>query len=211
MSNRRTFWPLGILFIILLGIILIVVSVRISSIQSIAPDSAFSQKKLFVDTNINELMNIQNRFETFYIPYLGINKHPNRESIYKIQNPYYVKPPAPKTEPQEHIKLKPEDNMLFLVFAGQATNNRDGQYPLIKFAELEFVRLNMESKEVESFKVPLHEYRDEKIENNDVVFESESFSLPLKGFYQARFSIHVQFHGDTNTQKVFFYHWVFNT
>ncbi|STQ85322.1 hypothetical protein LS73_001550 [Helicobacter muridarum] len=209
MQNKRTLWPLGILLIIFLGIILITASVRISSIQSIAPDSAFGYKKLFVDENINELMNIQNRFEGVYTSYLGINNLPIIDSLYKINNPYYVKPPAPKTTPQDNIRLTEKENVLFLLFVKDIKHSLQA-YPLIESIKLDFVRLDNHSKDVKSIAVSLHPYEDENLGDLDIIFKSDSFSLPLKGFYQARFEVDVKFFGDNETKKVFFYHWLFN-
>ncbi|RDU61456.1 hypothetical protein [Helicobacter sp. MIT 14-3879] len=221
MQNKRTFWPFGILFIIFLGIVLITISIRISSIQSIAPDSTFNEKKLFVDANINELMNIQNRFESFYTVYLGINRSPNAENLYKIQSPYYSKPPAPKAEPQEHIKLNPNNNIFFLHFVKlhdrkpapphsyESDSKQDNkQTPMIESVKVEFVRLDTESKEVKSLEIPLYKDNSHSLQQE---FKTESFSLPSKGFYQARFEVSARFSGDSESKKIFFYQWVFNT
>lgn len=209
MQNKRTFWPLGILLIIILGIILIAVSIRISSIQSTATDSTFGYKKLFVDENINNLMNIQNRFDKFFTSYLGINKPPIIDSLHKINNPYYVKPPVPKVAPQDNIRLTSNKNVLFLYFAKKAKDSSQN-YPLIESVKLEFVRLDNQSNEVKSMNVSLQPYEDKNLKDLGMTFKSDLFSLPLQGFYQARFEVDVRFFGDDSIKKVFFYHWLFN-
>lgn len=206
MQTKPNLWPIGILLIILLGIVLISVSIRISSIQSIAPDSTFNAKKLFVDTNINELISTQNRFERIYDTYLGINKTPEAKDSYLIHSPYYVRPPAPKTKPSSDIKLALHNNKLTLRFTKRPADALLDEASL-ESASLEFVRLDSDSKDVKLVSVPLYKGA---LSEGDLVFHTDYFSLPLRGYYQARFEVSARFRGDSEDKKVFFYKWLFN-
>ena len=94
------------------------------------------------------------------------------------------------------------------------------QIPIIESVKLEFVRLDPQSKIVQSVKIPvISEIAQDNAVKTD--FQTQAFQLPLEGFYQARFTINLIFpvaedtkesdSQEHNIRTVFFYHWVFNT
>lgn len=197
-------WPIGILLVILLGVILIIVSIRISTIQSIDTDHTFGLKKDILDKDINYIMRKQNLFSSFYNVRINSTEPHDIKNSVIIENPYYISP-VPKDVLGGNTTLM-NDKKIFLYLENKKTD-LIGNSADIKDISLEFVRLVQGEKEVTSLTIPM-----EKINTN--VYRARDFLLPLDGYYQARFKIVVNFDNEPKESKdypIYFYQWIFNT
>ncbi len=227
-SHQRNLWPIGILFIILIGVVLIIFSIRISSKQSIDTDKSFDSERKEVDIHINDIMSYQNEFEKFYTPYIGINRIPELEQQNILKNPYYTAS-VPKDYPIERDRLHHDNNTLYLFFHRKdmaATNssyeeqskqeseniNADFLYPVISQVSLEVTRLVQGEKKATSFVIPVQKYTEN-------TYKIENFSLPLQGYYQLYFKVttchnqnltHVHSSLNDKCKNAFFSYWIFN-
>lgn len=193
--RQKNLWPLGILLIIVLGIILIVASVKIAMKQSIDTDRSFGAERNDVDVNINRIMSYQNGFEKFYTPYIGINKIPSFLPENIMKNPYYVTS-VPKNYPQEENRLHKTENVLYIAFQENQNAIKMQNTPIIESVSLEITRLIQGDKKTTTIIIPMikdtHDSQD--------LYKSETFSLPLDGYYQALFKVKVMFN-ETNLQS----------
>ncbi len=205
MQKGRSLWPIGILIVIFLGVMLIIVSIRISKQQSIDTDHTFDLKKDIVDKDINKIMQKQNIFSNIYNVRINVTMPHNIENSIIMNSPYYATP-VPKKE--DNAILNNSENIIFLYLENKQNNNLDNiQFVDIQDISLEFVRLIQGEKEVTSLIVPM-----DKIDTN--IYRARDFSLPLKGYYQARFKITANFTNeskDTKKYPVYFYQWIFNS
>lgn len=198
-EKKRTLWPLGILLVIALGIVLIVISIRISSKQSIDTDRTFNLKRIELDEKINAIMQQQNAFESLYN--VRISTIGNRMNAVAMKNPYYVTP-VPRDTPEKEGLLQSKDNVITIYVEKKKDGNNIQDMP-IESVGLEFVRLDQGEKEVSVLTIPM-----EKSEEN--TYSTKFFSLPMQGYYQARFKINVKNATQDKEIPVYFYHWVFN-
>lgn len=198
-EKKRTLWPLGILLVIALGIVLIVISIRISSKQSIDTDRTFNLKRIELDEKINLIMQQQNAFESLYnvrISTIGDNMN-----AVIMKNPYYVTP-VPRDTPEKEGLLQGKDNVI-TIYVEKKTSSTDIEDMRIESVELEFVRLDQGEKEASVLTIPMQK-------SSENAYITESFSLPMQGYYQARFKINVKNATQDEEIPVYFYHWVFN-
>lgn len=198
-EKKRTLWPLGILLVIALGIVLIVISIRISSKQSIDTDRTFNLKRIELDEKINVIMQQQNAFESLYN--VRISTIGDRMNAVIMKNPYYVTP-VPRDTPEKEGLLQSKDNVITIYVEKKKDSNNIQDMP-IESVGLEFVRLDQGEKEVSVLTIPM-----EKSEEN--TYSTKTFSLPMQGYYQARFKINVKNATQDKEIPVYFYHWVFN-
>lgn len=110
---KKTFWPFGILLVIVFGVLLLVALVYISLIQPNPNDNAYMQKYRDVEKNIDVLLSDSKVFLENYSVYLSANQK------YTLQDelipPYLIK--AKKIEKtQQNIFLQtPSKLHLFLI------------------------------------------------------------------------------------------------
>ncbi|PAF50766.1 hypothetical protein BKH43_04205 [Helicobacter sp. 13S00401-1] len=69
--NKKTYWPIGIIGIIIVGIIFIVLIIYASTKQPIETNSNYGLSKDYVDHNINKMLKMQYAFEKSYHVYGG--------------------------------------------------------------------------------------------------------------------------------------------
>lgn len=198
-EKKRTLWPLGILLVIALGIVLIVISIRISSKQSIDTDRTFNLKRIELDEKINAIMQQQNAFESLYN--VRISTIGDRMNAVAIKNPYYVTP-VPRDTPEKEGLLQSKDNVITIYVEKKKDGNNIQDMP-IESVGLEFVRLDQGEKEVSVLTIPMEE-------SEENTYSTKTFSLPMQGYYQARFKINVKNATQDKEIPVYFYHWVFN-
>ncbi|MCI7410760.1 hypothetical protein [Helicobacter bilis] len=198
-EKKRTLWPLGILLVIALGIVLIVISIRISSKQSIDTDRTFNLKRIELDEKINAIMQQQNAFESLYN--VRISTIGDRMNAVIMKNPYYVTP-VPRDTPEKEGLLQSKDNVITIYVEKKKDSNNIQDMP-IESVGLEFVRLDQGEKEVSVLAIPMEE-------SEENTYSTKTFSLPMQGYYQARFKINVKNATQDKEIPVYFYHWVFN-
>lgn len=198
-EKKRTLWPLGILLVIALGIVLIVISIRISSKQSIDTDRTFNLKRIELDEKINVIMQQQNAFESLYN--VRISTIGDRMNAVIMKNPYYVTP-VPRDTPEKEGLLQSKDNVITIYVEKKKDSNNIQDMP-IESVGLEFVRLDQGEKEVSVLTIPMEE-------SEENIYSTKTFSLPMQGYYQARFKINVKNATQDKEIPVYFYHWVFN-
>ena len=198
-EKKRTLWPLGILLVIALGIVLIVISIRISSKQSIDTDRTFNLKRMKLDEKINAIMQQQNAFESLYN--VRISTIGDRMNAVIMKNPYYVTP-VPRDTPEKEGLLQSKDNVITIYVEKKKDSNNIQDMP-IESVGLEFVRLDQGEKEVSVLTIPMEE-------SEENIYSTKTFSLPMQGYYQARFKINVKNATQDKEIPVYFYHWVFN-
>ncbi|MDY5951167.1 MAG: hypothetical protein SPJ16_08270 [Helicobacter sp.] len=198
-EKKRTLWPLGILLVIALGIVLIVISIRISSKQSIDTDRTFNLKRIELDEKINVIMQQQNAFESLYN--VRISTIGDRMNAVIMKNPYYVTP-VPRDTPEKEGLLQSKDNVITIYVEKKKDGNNIQDMP-IESVGLEFVRLDQGEKEVSVLTIPMEE-------SEENTYSTKTFSLPMQGYYQARFKINAKNATQDKEIPVYFYHWVFN-
>lgn len=198
-EKKRTLWPLGILLVIALGIVLIVISIRISSKQSIDTDRTFNLKRIELDEKINAIMQQQNAFESLYN--VRISTIGDRMNAVAMKNPYYVTP-VPRDTPEKEGLLQSKDNVITIYVEKKKDSNNIQDMP-IESVGLEFVRLDQGEKEVSVLTIPMEE-------SEENIYSTKTFSLPMQGYYQARFKINAKNATQDKEIPVYFYHWVFN-
>ena len=196
-EKKRTLWPLGILLVIALGIVLIVISIRISSKQSIDTDRTFNLKRIELDEKINVIMQQQNAFESLYN--VRISTIGDRMNAVIMKNPYYVTP-VPRDTPEKEGLLQSKDNVITIYVEKKKDSNNIQDMP-IESVGLEFVRLDQGEKEVSVLTIPMEE-------SEENIYSTKTFSLPMQGYYQARFKINVKNATQDKEIPVYFYHWV---
>lgn len=193
-EKKRTLWPIGILFIIVLGIILIVISIRISSKQSIDSDNTFSMKRLELNENINTIMQQQNMFENYYNVHIStIGDKTSNAPL--MQNPYYISP-VPHNIPNGEGSLQINNNAitLYLEKKKDGITETDAFKDSIVFPYmLTFVRLDQGEKKTDTIYAPLYS-------SGNGIYTTRSFTLPKQGFYQARLTILVAQHIEPNAK-----------
>lgn len=210
-KNIKTYWPIGILLIIAMGVVLLFFLVSISKQQSIAPDNSYNASKLIVDSNINNYLEIQKEFESNFLPFVGVNKNPDFDDVYKIYTPYFTKrTKIASTNNKDYLNelhkereiftLSKENNKIFLHFK-EIKNDL-----IIKTIKLEFDSLETKTKKRDGIVLIL-----EKTGNN--IFSTQPFALPKTSAYHGTFIIEYQnkkldSKNPTNT-KIIFYKKVF--
>ncbi len=204
-KKKHTLWPIGILLIIALGIVLIIVSIRISSKQSIDTDHTFGMKKIELDENINLIMQQQNTFEKLYNVHVSTIADGSIHAPI-MKNPYYVTP-VPKNIPTNEGLLQGND-IVTLYFEKKINQNMRDELShdfKILSVTLAFVRLEQGEKEVSTLTIPMTKHTDNS-------YITAPFSLPMHGYYQARFTINIATNDATKPSQfpVYFYHWLFN-
>lgn len=107
---KKTFWPFGILLILLFGIFLLVILVYISLIQPNLNDNSYMQKYREVDENINTLLQDSKNFLDAYDAYISANSKFNEED--KILPPYLIKAKKSGKEVLNH-SLKMHNKLYF--------------------------------------------------------------------------------------------------
>lgn len=105
---KRNFWPYGILLVILLGVVLISISIRISVKHPVVDDVPFFIKHDDMDSAINDLLEstkaLQNDFDFF----IDANTTPTNDEALRPYSPYMRPPHRDKatqnTSPTLHTK-----------------------------------------------------------------------------------------------------------
>lgn len=192
-EKKHTLWPIGILFIIVLGIVLIVISIRISSRQSIDTDHTFNMKRLELNENINSIMQKQNIFESHYKVHIS-TVGDKTENAPIMKNPYYITP-VPRDIPEGEGLFQAENNAI-TIYLEKRDNADFSEYEnsIIFPYALEFARLDQGEKKVDTIYVPL--YNDG---NN--IYTTHYFNLPKPGYYQVRLAIMVVQHFGKNVSE----------
>lgn len=193
-EKKRTLWPIGILLIIVLGIILIVISIRISSKQSIDSDNTFGMKRLELNENINTIMQQQNTFENYYNVHIStIGDKTSNAPL--MQNPYYISP-VPRNIPNGEGSLQINDNTITLYLEKKTYDGTESSafkdsmvFPYM----LTFVRLDQGEKKTDTIYATLYS-------SGNGIYTAKSLALPKQGFYQARLTILVAQHIEPNVK-----------
>lgn len=215
MENKKSLWPIGILLVILLGVILIIASVRISKMQNIDPNLTYGMKKIDMDKNANDILQKQNAFEAEFSAYLGINnkdilldsntsKNANFSTTKALKSPYYATP-VPSTLPNSKEMLHGNDS-LYLIFKPKNSKNPNAINDLandIESISLLFSRILIDNKNLEKidFKMELNAH-----ESDTLIYVANNISLPHKGYYEADFNIKLK----DNENTIVFSKWIFN-
>ncbi|PAF45351.1 hypothetical protein [Helicobacter sp. 11S02629-2] len=86
--KKKTFWPIGIIGIIIIGIIFIGLIIYASSKQPIETNSNYGLSKNYVDHNINDMLKMQYQFEENYTVFAG-TKDGDEIGYDKLKTPYF--------------------------------------------------------------------------------------------------------------------------
>lgn len=228
-EKKRTLWPIGILLIIVLGIILIVITIVISSKQSIDTDLTFDMNRLRVNGSINTIMKQQNMFEKHYnvrISTIG-DKSSNAPLM---KNPYYISP-VPRNIPEGDGLLQAGDDITFYIEKkDDSTEPNIFKDPVLIPDRLKFVRLDQGEKKTDLIYAQLYN-------GGHDIYTTKYLVLPKQGYYQVRLTILVAQPIDPNVKiqnnqidadnteiirnyksypdkfsfhEVYFYYWIFN-
>ncbi|RDU67065.1 hypothetical protein CQA53_02055 [Helicobacter didelphidarum] len=178
-TEKNNLWSISILLIILLGIVLISISIKISTMQSIDTDQPYNLSKTNMNIQVNAILSQQNEFEQFYTPYIGINKIPLVEKENILKSPYYDSS-VPRDIPLEQERLHGNDRLYLLFHENEIS--RDNTKPQIESILLEIVRLVPGNKKMDIITIPMSL-------DSENIYKSDEFSFPLRGYYQAYFKI----------------------
>lgn len=113
MKKERNLWPYGILGVIFLGVILIVISIRISVKNPVGYDEPFIMvlddgKKLFdthndTDEAINAILEDTQKLQEHFNFYLKANNTPTKDNVLRPYSPYLRPPHRDKNEQTKEI------------------------------------------------------------------------------------------------------------
>lgn len=86
-SNKKTFWPYGILLSIFAIVIACIVTIIFASNYPVYEDDSYLEKYQNVDKNINQIQKQQKNFDDNFIVKLNINNKKNKKGkiIYNIK------------------------------------------------------------------------------------------------------------------------------
>lgn len=227
-NNKKSLWPIGILLVILLGVVLIIISVRISKMQSIDSNMPYNLKKIDMDKHANDILHNQNAFEREYSAYVGVNRKDVISKNYALQSPYYAKP-VPRELPEPKDRMRGDDSVYLVL------ERRDDSKKNLDSAESSapFSAKSMESSKIDSIKssnnpnfeiesISLEAVRilendknlQKKVyqmelsskENSQIIYAAHNITLPNKGYYEIDFKIKLK----NNENIVVFSKWIFN-
>lgn len=189
----KTYWPFGILLIILIGIVLITATIIISTKQSIAPDNAYDSKKVFLESRINDFIEIQNKFETYLLPF--IFKDLNFQNGIRILSPLLARAPRIDIKDENVFELI-NNKSLYLVFSKVKENS-----PFkIKNITLELIPPSDKNKQIkESIIIDFHQ-------NSELIYESSILNLIDKGQYKGIIRIVLQ-NKENESSTIFYTHY----
>lgn len=196
---KRNFWPYGILLVILLGVVLISISIRISVKHPVVDDVPFFIKHDDMDSAINDLLEstkaLQNDFDFF----VNANATPANDGALRPYSPYMRPPHRDKatqnTSPTLHTKSL---NTIFLRVIGKSSKpqNLRLQAFIQKIGNLEAQEIfiyNPKDSSYSSIKPPkkgaqipigelvLQENIQSKDSNKEAIYASPFFMLELEG------------------------------
>ncbi len=97
-KKPKNLWPYGILSVILIGIILIFISVRISLKNSVVDDMPFFLKHKETEYHINNILEATKLLEGRFDFYIQANVKPTKDNIFKPYSPYLRPPHRDKQE-----------------------------------------------------------------------------------------------------------------
>ncbi|MWV61266.1 hypothetical protein DCO58_10525 [Helicobacter saguini] len=202
-KNKKSLWPIGILLVILLGVILIIVSVRISKMQSIDPSLTYGMKKVDLDTKANALLENQNKFESEYAAFVGVNSKeilPDSKKFSELKGAYYTSP-VPKDLPNSKYMLHGNDS-IYIIFEPKSSKI-DNLVSNIESISLQASRILPDDKNMErlNFNTELNTHESDKL-----IYVAHNITLPHKGYYEVDFIIKLK----DNENEVVFSKWLFN-
>lgn len=196
---KRNLWPYGILLVILLGVVLISISIRISVKHPVVDDVPFFIKHDDMDSAINDLLEstkaLQNDFDFF----INANATPTNDEALRPYSPYMRPPHRDKatqnTSPTLHTKSL---NTIFLRVIGKSSKpqNLRLQAFIQKIGNLEAQEIfiyNPKDSSYSSIKPPkkgaqipigelvLQENTQSKDSNKEAIYASPFFMLELEG------------------------------
>lgn len=196
---KRNFWPYGILLVILLGVVLISISIRISVKHPVVDDVPFFIKHDDMDSAINDLLEstkaLQNDFDFF----INANATPTNDEALRPYSPYMRPPHRDKatqnTSPTLHTKSL---NTIFLRVIGKSSKpqNLRLQAFIQKIGNLEAQEIfiyNPKDSSYSSIKPPkkgaqipigeliLQENTQSKDSKKEAIYASPFFMLELEG------------------------------
>lgn len=116
---KKTFWPFGILLVIIFGVLLLVALVYISLIQPNVNDNAYMQKYRDVEKNIDTLLLDSKAFLENYDVYLSANEKFKLQD--KLIPPYLIKAKKIDKQNQEQDFLS-TPTRLFLSLVPKSKN-----------------------------------------------------------------------------------------
>lgn len=196
---KRNFWPYGILLVILLGVVLISISIRISVKHPVVDDVPFFIKHDDMDSAINDLLEstkaLQNDFDFF----INANATPTSDEALRPYSPYMRPPHRDKatqnTSPTLHTKSL---NTIFLRVIGKSSKpqNLRLQAFIQKIGNLEAQEIfiyNPKDSSYSSIKPPkkgaqipigelvFQENTQSKDSKKEAIYASPFFMLELEG------------------------------
>lgn len=214
---KRNFWPYGILLVILLGVVLISISIRISVKHPVVDDVPFFIKHDDMDSAINDLLEstkaLQNDFDFF----INANATPTNDEALRPYSPYMRPPHRDKatqnTSPALHTKSL---NTIFLRVLSKSSKpqNLRLQAFIQKIGNLEAQEIfiyNPKDSSYSSIKPPkkgaqipigelvLQENTQSKDSNKEAIYASPFFMLELEGRWIV--SLQISQSDDKNTKN----------
>lgn len=214
---KRNFWPYGILLVILLGVVLISISIRISVKHPVVDDVPFFIKHDDMDSAINDLLEstkaLQNDFDFF----INANATPTNDEALRPYSPYMRPPHRDKatqnTSPTLHTKSL---NTIFLRVIGKSSKpqNLRLQAFIQKIGNLEAQEIfiyNPKDSSYSSIKPPkkgaqipigelvLQENTQSKDSKKEAIYASPFFMLELEGRWIV--SLQISQNDDKDTKR----------
>lgn len=217
---KRNFWPYGILLVILLGVVLISISIRISVKHPVVDDVPFFIKHDDMDSAINDLLEstkaLQNDFDFF----INANSTPTNDEALRPYSPY-MRPPhrdkaAQNTSPTLHTKSL---NTIFLRVIDKSSKpqNLRLQAFIQKIGNLEAQEIfiyNPKDSSYSSIKPPkkgaqipigelvLQENTQSKDSKKEAIYASPFFMLELEGRWIVSLQISQNDDKDTKNDNI---------
>lgn len=202
-QNKKSLWPIGILLVILLGVILIIASVRISKMQNIEPNLTYGMRKIDMDAKANALLENQNNFESEFVSFVGVNNKeisPDSKKFSTLKGAYYTAP-VPQDLPDSKYMLHGDDS-IYIIFEPKSSNI-DNLVENIESIKLQASRILPDDKNMErlEFDMQLNAHESDKL-----IYVAHNITLPHKGYYEIDFVLRLK----NNENNVVFSKWLFN-
>lgn len=217
---KRNFWPYGILLVILLGVVLISISIRISVKHPVVDDVPFFIKHDDMDSAINDLLKstkvLQNDFDFF----IDANATPTNDEALRPYSPYMRPPHRDKatqnTSPTLHTKSLNTIFLRAISKSGKPQNLRLRAF-IQKIGNLEDQEIfiyNPKDSSYSSIKPPkkgaqipigelvLQESTQSKDSKKEAIYASPFFMLELEGRWIVSLQISQNDDKDTNKNVV---------
>lgn len=216
---KRNLWPYGILLVILLGVVLISISIRISVKHPVVDDVPFFIKHDDMDSAINDLLEstkaLQNDFDFF----IDANIAPTNSETLRPYSPYMRPPHRDKTtqntSPTLHTKSlntifvrsisksgKPQ-NLRLQAFI-QKIGNLEAQEIFIynpKDSSYSSIKPSKKGAQIPIGELLLQENKQSKDSKKEAIYASPFFMLELEGRWIVSLQISQNEDKDTKSDK----------